>query len=70
MGPNPLCVAAGLEGTVTFCVGGSFFTTQRETLMKEPASRLSLMVRGLLPSSQDAQGVYFVDRGGALRHGS
>lgn len=53
-----------LAGTVTFCVGGSFFTTQRATLMKEPASRLALMVKGLLPASQDAQGVYFVDRGG------
>ena len=32
--------------------------------MKDPASRLALMVKGLLPASQDAQGVYFVDRGG------
>ena len=51
-----------MDGTVTFCVGGSFFTTLRDTLTKEPSSRLSLIARGTLPCTQDAQGVYFIDR--------
>lgn len=48
--------------TVTFNVGGTFYTTIKETILKEPASRLSLIVRGVLPCVKDEQGVFFIDR--------
>lgn len=48
--------------TVTFNVGGTYYTTVKETVLKEPASRLSLLVRGVLPCVKDEQGVYFMDR--------
>ncbi len=45
-------------------VGGSpVFTTTRETLMREPTSRLAMIVRGLLPCPRDdTTGAFFVDR--------
>ena len=51
-----------MDGTVTFCVGGSFFTTLLDTLAKEPGCRPLLIARGSLPATRDAQGVYFIDR--------
>ncbi len=48
-------LAAAVSPTVTFCVGGQFFTTLRDTLLKEPSCRLALMARGVIPSTKDAQ---------------
>ena len=50
------------SSSVTFCVGGSFFTTLNETLAKEPSCRLSMMARGTLPCTKDIQGVILIDR--------
>lgn len=47
---------------VTFNVAGHPFTTSRDTLLKEPASRLALMVRGVIPCSKDDTGAIFLDR--------
>lgn len=45
-----------MDGTViTFNVGGSFFTTTRETLFKEPSSRLAYIARGTIPCVRDSQ---------------
>lgn len=43
-------------------VGGVPHTTTRETLMREPSSRLALMARGVLPCATGADGALFVDR--------
>lgn len=51
-----------LATTATFNIGGKFYTTQKETLLKSPSCRLALIVRGVLPCIQDEQGVYFIDR--------
>lgn len=48
--------------TVTFNVGGNFFTTSRDTVLKEPSSKLALIVRGVLSCTQDSQSVFFLDR--------
>jgi hypothetical protein len=50
------------SATVNFSVGGSTYTTIRETILKEPASRLGLLIRGVLPAVRDESGTYFVDR--------
>lgn len=47
---------------VCFNVAGQRFTTTRETILKEPASRLALMARGVLPVSKDESGAIFIDR--------
>lgn len=51
-----------MQGTATFCVGGQFFTTSRDTLNQEPGCRLALVLRGVLPAQVDSQGVFFIDR--------
>jgi hypothetical protein len=51
-----------MESTVTFCVGGSFFTTTRDTLLKEPGCKLALIARGVMPTTSDREGVFFIDR--------
>ena len=51
-----------MDPAVSFNVGGTLFTTVRETLLKEAGSRLALMARGAIPSVRDAMGVYFIDR--------
>lgn len=47
---------------VTFNVAGQRFTTSRDTLLKEPSSRLSMLVRGVLPCIKDDAGAIFLDR--------
>jgi hypothetical protein len=47
---------------VTFNVAGQRFTTSRDTLLKEPSSRLALLVRNVLPSIKDDSGAIFLDR--------
>lgn len=47
---------------LTLNVGGSPFCTLRETLLREPSSRIALLVRGILPASRDACGNMFIDR--------
>ena len=47
---------------VTLNVGGTHFTTTQDTLHKEPSSKLSLTVRGILPSATDDGGHTFLDR--------
>jgi hypothetical protein len=51
-----------MSATVVFCVGGQQYSTIRETILKEPASRLGLLIRGVLPAVRDEVGTYFVDR--------
>jgi len=46
---------------VSLSVGGQHFASTRETLLREPASRLALLVRGVLPSSKH-DGKLFIDR--------
>eukprot|EP00955_Chlamydomonas_euryale_P055384 356116-Chlamydomonas_euryale.AAC.9 len=55
-------MGVALEGTATFCVGGQFFTTSQETLMREPGCRLALIARGALAATKDRDGVVFIDR--------
>ena len=56
---------AGMEDVLELNVGGSYFTTTRSTLCKEPASTLARMFAGdLAPSQVDKQGRYFIDRSG------
>ena len=47
---------------ITFNVAGQRFTTSKDTLLKEPASHLALLVRGVLPCIRDDSGCYFQDR--------
>ncbi len=47
-------------------VGGVIYTTTHSTLTKYPDSMLSKMFTGLLPSAQDSNGNYFIDRDGKL----
>jgi hypothetical protein len=46
----------------TFNVAGQRFTTNRDTLLKEPSSRLAMLVRGVLPCIKDDAGAVFLDR--------
>lgn len=50
------------SAVVTLNVGGCLFSTTRDTVLREPASRLALIVRGILPSPRDEQGNIFLDR--------
>lgn len=43
-------------------VAGCHFTTARETVLREPASKLALQVRGVLPTLKDDAGHVFIDR--------
>jgi hypothetical protein len=54
--------AAAPASFVTLCVGGTRFVCNRDTLLREPASRLALVARGVLPAQRDAAGVLFVYR--------
>jgi hypothetical protein len=45
-----------MSAFVTFAVGGQRFTTSRDTLLSEPASRLALLVRGVIPAIKDDTG--------------
>lgn len=47
---------------VNFNVSGTRFTTFKETVLREPASRLALLVREVLPVQKDEQGAIFIDR--------
>lgn len=47
---------------VTFSVAGVKFTTSKDTLLKEPASRLALLQRGVLAAVTDSTGAIFIDR--------
>jgi hypothetical protein len=48
---------------VHLSVGGVLHTTARDTLMREPSSRLALMARGVLPCPTTADGAaLFIDR--------
>lgn len=47
---------------VTFNVAGQRFTTSKDTLLKEPASRLAMLARGVLPAMKDDSGAIFLDR--------
>jgi len=53
---------ASTPSFVTFNVAGYRFTTTKDTLLKEPASRLALLVRGVLPCIKDDTGAFFQDR--------
>lgn len=54
---NPCTMSA-----LTFSVGGVHFSTARDTLLKEPTSRLALIARGILPAARDDEGTVFLDR--------
>lgn len=43
-------------------VGSMPHTTARDTLLREPASRLALLVRGVLPAQAAPDGSLFLDR--------
>lgn len=43
-------------------VAGCYFTTARETILREPASKLALQLRGVLPTLKDDAGHVFIDR--------
>ncbi|GBF88347.1 hypothetical protein Rsub_01059 [Raphidocelis subcapitata] len=43
-------------------VGGVLHTTTRDTLMREPSSRIALMARGVLPCPTTSDGALFIDR--------
>lgn len=47
---------------VNFNLGGKYFTTTKDTVLREPSSRLALVVRGILPSTRDNTDAYFIDR--------
>ena len=47
---------------VNFNISGVQFITLRDTVLKEPTSRLALLVRGVLPSNLDKDGAIFIDR--------
>jgi len=47
---------------VNFNLGGKYFTTTKDTVLREPSSRLALVVRGILPSTKDNTDAYFIDR--------
>jgi hypothetical protein len=47
---------------VTINCGGCHFSTARETVLREPASKLALQVRGVLPGLRDDAGHVFIDR--------
>jgi hypothetical protein len=47
---------------VSFNISGVQFRTLRETVLKEPTSRLALLVRGVLPANLDTSGAIFIDR--------
>lgn len=52
------------NGVTTFSVGGTLFTTSRETLFREPSSRLALIAKNAVPCVKDTNGAYFIDRDG------
>jgi len=47
-------------------VGGSFFTTTKQTLTAVSNSFLSSLIEGRIPSTRDREGRYFIDRDGRL----
>uniref|UniRef100_A0A383VK31 BTB domain-containing protein n=1 Tax=Tetradesmus obliquus TaxID=3088 RepID=A0A383VK31_TETOB len=47
---------------LNFNVAGHRFTTSKDTILKEPASRLALIARGVLPANKDEAGCIFLDR--------
>ncbi|WIA08123.1 hypothetical protein OEZ85_007581 [Tetradesmus obliquus] len=47
---------------LNFNVAGHRFTTSKDTILKEPASRLALIARGVLPANRDEAGCIFLDR--------
>lgn len=47
---------------ICFNVAGNRFTTTKETILREPASRLALIARGVLPVNRDDTGAIFLDR--------
>jgi hypothetical protein len=51
-------------GAVAFNIGGQVFTTSRETLFREPSSRLALISKNAVPCYKDQLGTYFIDRDG------
>ncbi len=55
-------MSASSSDFVTFNVAGRTFTTLRSTVLKEPAGRLALMLRSVIPAVQDSNGAYFIDR--------
>lgn len=51
-----------MSGFVQLNVGGVLHTTSRETLLREPSSRLALMARGVLPCPAAQDGTLLLDR--------
>ena len=47
---------------ISFNVGGTFFSTNRQTLMKYPDSMLARMCSTDVPVATDSNGAYFIDR--------
>ena len=47
---------------VTINCGGCFYSTARETILREPSSKLALQVRGVIPVLKDQSGHTFIDR--------
>eukprot|EP00879_Flechtneria_rotunda_P020592 GHRR01021668.1.p1 GENE.GHRR01021668.1~~GHRR01021668.1.p1 ORF type:complete len:426 (+),score=90.43 GHRR01021668.1:69-1346(+) len=53
---------ANPAAVVSFNVAGNRFITSKDTVLREPASRLALLARGVLPISMDETGAIFLDR--------
>lgn len=54
------------QDIVRLSVGGVLYTTTKATLSRYPNSMLGAMFNGSMPTSQDENGYYFIDRDGAL----
>lgn len=54
-----------MDQIVELNVGGTFFTTIRSTLCRDPSSMLACMFSGdMTPSTKDKEGRFFIDRSG------
>lgn len=60
------CKDISLPSIITLNVGGHLYTTSLSTLTKYPDSMLGAMFSGRMPSAQDKNGYYFIDRDGVL----
>lgn len=47
---------------VTINCGGCYYSTARETILREPSSKLALQIRGVIPVLKDESGHAFIDR--------
>ncbi|XP_072333260.1 BTB/POZ domain-containing protein KCTD21-like [Scyliorhinus torazame] len=51
---------------ITLNVGGTLYTTSQKTLTRYPESMLGLMFTGIMTTSVDQRGNYFIDRDGKM----